>query len=103
MSSGVDEPDLLAGEPKLDPASPELLEEGSIDLRLRRADVDDADPGLDADLDARLRDLGDPDDGRRVLQHARIPAHDVADRRQHLCQISVVRNRDARSRWRMEP
>src|SRR5438093_729188 len=92
--SRVDESDLLAREPKLDLASPEFLEEGSIDLSLRRADVDDADPGLDADLDARLRDLGDPDDGRRVLQHACVATHDVADRRQHLRQVRVVRNRD---------
>ena len=66
------------------------MNESAVDLRIRRTDVDDADPGLDADPDAGFRDLGHSDDGRGILQHAGIAVHDVANRRQNFGQVRVV-------------
>jgi hypothetical protein len=57
---------------EVDLAGAELFDDGLVELQLGRAVIEDVDPGLDRDIDRGIAELGDADDRRGIVEHARV-------------------------------
>ena len=93
-SGRVQQPNIMLRKRYRNIVLPEPLQDGLIQFSLGRLEAGDLNPWLDRDGHRRLGEAGDANERFRLLEHVRMAAQEVTDRRQRLRDVRIVRHAD---------